>query len=173
MNELSKIKARAREKLWRAANKEKVRATNLKNNAARSARYRARNRAQFLLSQANYYKRNIDSIREKQTQYRLSNDAHKIANNKWMINNRHIKRASTAKRRARLRNATVAWANPQKIRMVYEEADRVTKETGVAHVVDHIIPLAGTNVCGLHWEENLQVITAIRNGHKGNKWVID
>ena len=35
--------------------------------------------------------------------------------------------------------------------------------------VDHIIPLKGKNVCGLHVENNLRIIDGLSNMKKGNK----
>ena len=48
----------------------------------------------------------------------------------------------------------------------YDEARRLTKETGVLHVVDHIARLNGVHSCGLHVPWNLQVLTDSDNKRK-------
>ena len=78
------------------------------------------------------------------------------------------KNAYTAKRAAAKLNATPAWADLEKIRSFYEEAARLTAETGIPHHVDHMVPLQGKTVCGFHVENNLQVITARENHAKSN-----
>lgn len=74
------------------------------------------------------------------------------------------KRAMTAKRRAALLQRTPPWADMAKIKEIYEEAHR----RGL--VVDHIIPLQGKIVSGLHVETNLQLLTASENSVKHNKF---
>jgi hypothetical protein len=55
------------------------------------------------------------------------------------------------------------------IRKVYAFSARLTAETGIRHEVDHVIPLQGETVCGLHWEGNLQVLPKIDNIRKSNR----
>lgn len=74
-------------------------------------------------------------------------------------------------RYARKRNALPRWANKAEILSKYEDARRITDETGIPHEVDHIVPLAGKEVCGLHVACNLAVITAEINRSKGNKLI--
>lgn len=68
----------------------------------------------------------------------------------------------------RLRQATPRWANRAAIAAIYSQARKLTKRTGIPHQVDHIVPLQGRSVCGLHVESNLRVISKAENMHKSN-----
>jgi 5-methylcytosine-specific restriction endonuclease McrA len=85
--------------------------------------------------------------------------------------NKALYTAKTAKRRAARLQATPTWCDYKATLVFYKEAERLTKETGVQHVVDHIVPLQGRTVCGLHVSVNLQVITAKENLRKFNKLI--
>lgn len=77
-------------------------------------------------------------------------------------------RLRASKRRAALLQRIPPWADFKKIRLIYAECERLSKETGVEYQVDHVIPLLGKTVSGLHVHNNLQIISAIDNQRKGN-----
>lgn len=63
-----------------------------------------------------------------------------------------------------------SWADIEAIDAIYQNAAWRTAAEGVQYEVDHIIPLNGKSVCGLHLETNLQIITRKANHDKGNCW---
>lgn len=91
---------------------------------------------------------------------------------RWVDNNRYKKRASLSKRKAIKLMACPLWADLKAIQAMYEEARRLELVTGIKYHVDHIVPLQGKLVCGLHVPANLQVITARENIRKYNTWEV-
>lgn len=85
----------------------------------------------------------------------------------WKSANLGKARANQARRREQVRIATPQWANFFFIEEAYHLAALRTAALGIQHHVDHIIPLRGRTVCGLHVETNLQVIPALENLRKG------
>ncbi len=76
--------------------------------------------------------------------------------------------ASEAKRRSAKLKRTPKWADLELIKMYYKRADYLTRCTGIQWSVDHIIPLQGVNISGLHVANNLRVITHSENSAKRN-----
>lgn len=87
----------------------------------------------------------------------------------WAQDNKGRMRAKVAERRARKNKATPLWADAASISAIYEECARLTAETGIAHEVDHFIPLKGETVCGLHVHQNLRIVTQSENRKKHTK----
>lgn len=82
-------------------------------------------------------------------------------------------RGYTAARRARKLQATPPW-DQEKTKQVFLELTKQAKElyeqTGVEYHIDHIIPLKGRKISGLHVWNNLQLLPASANISKGNKF---
>jgi 5-methylcytosine-specific restriction endonuclease McrA len=94
--------------------------------------------------------------------------------NAWKENNKVQVRADTKARRRKHRDATPKWLSRRQkseIRQLYQIAITMTQTTGEQYVVDHIVPLRGDSVCGLHVPWNLRVITQDENLKKSNKLV--
>ena len=75
-----------------------------------------------------------------------------------------------SRKRKSLNDATPKWADHDEIRYMYKECLRLSDEMGMELEVDHIIPLKGRNVCGLHVPYNLKVVSHSLNRIKANKF---
>jgi hypothetical protein len=80
--------------------------------------------------------------------------------------------AYIVERRKKRDKSVPPWADKKAIRAVYIKARQLTVETGIKHEVDHIIPSTHELVCGLHVENNLQILTESENIKKSNSFVI-
>ncbi len=80
--------------------------------------------------------------------------------------------AKNSKYRADKLQQTPSWVDEEQLWIIqefYDLAQLRTEVTGVLHHVDHILPLNGRDVSGLHVPENLQVIPWYDNLSKSNK----
>ncbi len=75
-------------------------------------------------------------------------------------------------RRAVHRNACPAWADIEAIKHIYTTAKELTNSTGTKYEVDHVIPVKHPLVCGLHVENNLQIIPENENRVKSNTFYV-
>lgn len=146
-----------------------------------------------------YAKKHPEKVKENITKWRLQNpEKMSQQNKKWMLENRerreiwrqnHYKK--TAKKqielakkwakenylrsreicsaRRKITKNQVPWYDAKKVSDFYKEAKRLTEITGIPHEVDHIVPLRGKTVSGLHVQNNLQILTRSENIKKGNR----
>jgi hypothetical protein len=88
----------------------------------------------------------------------------------WRKNNPGKSNNRTAKRRARRNTATPGWLTKEQWKQIekfYIESAQLTLKTGIPHEVDHIEPLCGKEICGLHVPWNLRIIPRSFNRRKG------
>lgn len=145
---------------------------------------------------ANYRQVNNNKIRLKVKEYKLLNKEKLVEYHKEYVKdyyelnrekilqyqklyqqlNRAKVNARNSKRKAQKLKATPNWLTKEElIEMLelYEIAQAFKLYTGQEYHVDHIVPLQGENVCGLHVPWNLQVLEASENLKKSNKLLED
>lgn len=121
-----------------------------------------------------YHKAYRDSHQKKREQYsRQFNEENKDYFTDWRQLNKGKMRAYSKKYRSIKSKATPYWlteAQYEAIESFYLHARDCEVVSGEKYHVDHIVPLQGKNVCGLHVPWNLQVLPADLNISKSNKW---
>lgn len=160
----SRINAERRVK--RLANPEPYREQDKRKREVHSEKIRERKRQ--------YRQANKDKIREYNQRYNarkpevLSN-----AREKWLAANPERAAENKARRKAIEKHAMPKWADRNAIENIYKQRIELEKVTEMQWHVDHIIPLQGKTICGLHIAENLQVLPATVNMQKSNKLLLE
>lgn len=88
-------------------------------------------------------------------------------NRQYRIDNPETVALARKLRETSLKQQCPSWADKLAIKAIYQQAKTLGLE------VDHIIPLQGKTVCGLHVENNLQLLTRADNRIKSNKYECD
>lgn len=149
----------AAQKAWRAANRDKLRANYRRHIEKKKQNPEcADSRNKRLAAKRAYYQTNKEKLEEQ----RLKRHAKNPERNTAVL----------ASRRAKKIAAMPKWVERKAVREFYRAAKAKTKETGIAWNVDHIIPLKHPLVCGLHAPANLQLLPALDNKSKSNRFVI-
>jgi len=164
-------------KEYRKANSDKIKEYNKEYREANFEyikEYRKANSDKIKESTKEYRKANSDKIKESTKEYRKANsDKIKEYKKEYAKDNPDKRNALQAKRRSKKLQATPPWLTKEHlsaIRDFYIESKTLEKATGIKHHVDHIVPLQGENVCGLHVPWNLQVLSASENLAKKNHY---
>jgi len=170
------IDAVARVNKWRSANPEKRKLQIVKENASDAAKVRkykhqhsVQGRASRAVWEAEYVKTDTYKARVERQNSRHETKERKKAY-KQTTNGKALNCTHSAQRRAAKLQRTVSWSNPEAIKAIYAECAQLTRDTGIIHHVDHIVPLQGSTVSGFHHEDNLQILTATENCSKSNKF---
>lgn len=134
--------------------------------------YYAANPEKFISKAKAYYAKHAERIKKRENdRYHANPQAAMAATLRWKKKNAPRWSETQMRRQIAVKQRHPQWADRNKILHVYEECARRTRETGVKHHVDHIIPLQGKSVSGLHVPSNLQILTASENVRKSNRHV--
>jgi hypothetical protein len=141
-------------------------------------------------SNKNYREANKERVKElSKAKYERNREGYIQKSKEWVASNKErrletydawyksgggaIARIHATKRKSHLRRATPDWLTEDhldEIKAIYAEAVRLEHETGKKYHVDHIVPLQGERVSGLHVPWNLRVISAFENMAKKNRF---
>lgn len=122
------------------------------------------------------YQRNAEANRAKALEYYYANHEQ---SKKRQLNRQKLRpeiaSASAAKHRASKLQRTPAWLtdfDKLKIKCLYSVAAMLTRENNEPWHVDHIVPLQGKLVSGLHMPSNMQLLRGKENISKHNRFEV-
>ncbi len=125
---------------------------------------KARSRQHYLANKQKY----IDRAKAQPTEQK------RAARNRWKERNPSKVLAHGRFRKRNIKDRTPPWiteAHYDQMNELYHQAKELSRSTGIPHEVDHIIPLCGKNVSGLHIPLNMRVITRAENGSRPRNFI--
>lgn len=152
-------------KKYRQNNKEKIDITRKK--------YVAENKEKIASVKKDYAERNKEHLAKAKKKWRENNkDRDDLNHKKYRQENRGRVNATNSRRRAAKLQATPKWITQEQLKEIDEIYQDVQDIQWLAEEklhVDHIYPLQGKTMCGLHVPENLRIVSASENLKKSNK----
>lgn len=135
--------------------------------------YRLNNIEKYKEMKKQQYISTSEIVKQRTKLFKINNpDKIKIYKKTYNQKNKAGCNIRTSKRRCMLLNAIPDWLTEDHFNSInefYKKASDLQKQTGIKYHVDHIIPIQGKTVCGLHVPWNLQILEASANISKSNK----
>jgi len=135
------------------------------------------NKEKINKKRVNYFNGNPEKVREMgRDYYKRHSERLKAKVSEYAKNNPHKVNALNSSRRSSKIKRTPNWltsGQKKEIQYFYDLSSFLTKITKIRHEVDHIIPLLGRTVSGLHVPWNLQILTKSENSSKNNRFDFD
>lgn len=136
--------------------------------------YRVKNKEKLKEYSKKYCKENSEARKSYSKQWRKDNlERAREYDKQYALNNRAKLSAKESRRNAKKVKATPKWLTKEhltEIDQMFQDCRDVEWLSDSKLEVDHIIPLRGKNVCGLHVPWNLQVLPKVYNTIKNNKF---
>lgn len=120
-----------------------------------------------------YYEKHEENRARLSKYYSDNHEKEKAARREHYQKNKSTYLFNYYKREDRLKEATPNWLTTEmlsEIKEIYARRQEVSNVTGIEHHVDHVVPIQGIDVFGLHVPWNLQILTAEENLRKSNKY---
>ena len=137
-------------------------------NAANKAWYE-KNKETALMQQSEYNKRpEVRARNYVRAQAPEAKAAKSTVDRAWRIANPAYCREHSKYRKSGVKQATPQWSDPAMRRHFYKAAIEMSEAFGEEFQVDHIVPINSKFVCGLHCEDNMQLLQAVENNRKSN-----
>lgn len=166
-------------KEWHENNKDRHKATMARNYQEKKEDYLERARHQRetedpekIKSWKRKWRRSEKGKEQSRNWIAANKDKHAEYTKDWKSRNVGKVREHTRTRQAAILQRTPPWLTEdqrKQIQSIYEEAHSLEQQDGIKRHVDHIVPLQGEEVSGLHVPWNLQILTESENCSKWNR----